>query len=209
MNKETYEELIVPYSNALRIVRAHIENIQQELLVSQTIRNPIDSVYGRIKSLESIEEKCQRPHYNVDFNNIDEIKEKILDIAGVRITCLYKDDLFIIKSYLERIPGIFIQEVKDYTKKPKDNGYQSLHLKTKIEISSITHGALKVPVEIQIRTLNMQEWAQVEHRARYKAPIHTNIPPDPELDKLLLEAATLSARIDDVYIEIRKKSGES
>ena len=193
---------------------AHLKNVQKELLLSKQIRNPIDNVYGRIKTLESINQKCRKEKYNLDPNDTEGIRREIRDIAGIRITCIYPKDIEAIRNYIDKIRGVFIQEERDYVKHPKESGYQSLHLIAIIEANTQTCGMLKVPVEIQIRTLNMQAWAQVEHRARYKRTIlGEKIEPDAEPDAVLLEeklnqAAKLASELDQLYDEILKASGE-
>ncbi len=205
LNRETYDDLIVPYEGAIRILTSHINNYRQQLLRSKEVRNPIDNIYSRVKTRDSIEKKCLREDYDIDSDDIELVKTKILDIAGVRITCIYRDDVYKIKEYLDKIPGVFIREVRDYIRSPKPSGYQSLHLRTLVEVSSATDGIIKVPVEVQIRDLLMQEWAQCEHRARYKGPKCAD---QLDLDRLLLEATKISQQLDEIYIKIRQLSGE-
>ena len=52
---------------------------------------------------------------------------------------------------------------KDFVKKPKNSGYQSLHV-----IVQFTDGK---KVEIQLRTIGMDFWASVDHQLRYKKTI--------------------------------------
>jgi len=54
--------------------------------------NPIEHVKSRLKSPESIFKKVQRK--GIDYN-LQSIKENIKDIAGMRITCSFKDDILI------------------------------------------------------------------------------------------------------------------
>ncbi|MBR2002265.1 MAG: GTP pyrophosphokinase family protein, partial [Firmicutes bacterium] len=56
----------------------------------------------------------------------------------------------------------------DYIKNPKPNGYRSLHLVVKIPVYFVD-GMVKMPVEIQIRTMAMNFWASLEHKLRYKS----------------------------------------
>lgn len=198
MDEKTYEKFCVPYAYAMNLVMTHLKNAKSELFASQTVRNPIDNIYGRIKSLESINQKCKKEKYNLDPNDIDGIRQHIRDIAGIRITSAYRFDLERIKDYIDMIPGVFILEEKDYVKNPKPSGYQSLHLIVMIETCTLTKGVMKIPVEIQIRTLVMQSWAQVEHRARYKNDSSTSV----ELEEKLRSAAQLAAQLDGLYEDI-------
>lgn len=203
MDEVTYnQEFVVPYVNAVRVVTAQLENLQYELKLSKTVRNPIDSIHHRIKTYSSLMDKCAANQVNPD--DADEIKEKIRDIGGIRIICLYNDDLRRIARMVGNMPGVSIDTTKDYLTNPKPNGYQSLHLIVSVQISSM-EGNLRVPVEIQIRTLAMQQWAQVEHRSKYKA---MNPNPGPELDEDLRKAAELLKQMDELFVKIRKESGD-
>ena len=66
----------------------------------------------------------------------------------------------------------------DYIKNPKPNGYRSLHLVVKIPVYFV-EGMVKMPVEIQIRTMAMNFWASLEHKLRYKS--------DGEIPKFIAE----------------------
>ena len=199
MNEELYRELIVPYENAVRVLATQLENLQHELKESKTIRNPIDSIHSRIKSYDSLMEKCQKR--GVDKDDVQAVKNAIKDIAGIRIICLYKDDIARIAKLVGNTPGVSIQESKDYVTSPKENGYQSMHLITFVQIPSIAEGNQMVPVEVQIRTLAMQAWAQVEHRAKYKAKN-----PDANNAEQLKKVADLLEQVDEFFVRIRKES---
>lgn len=201
MSDELYEELIVQYENATRTVMAQLLNLQHELLESKTIRNPIDSIHSRIKTYESLTDKCVRR--GIDPDDIYRIKNEIRDIAGIRIICLYRDDINRIEEMINQMPGMWVKETKDYVTNPKENGYQSKHLIIYVQVSSLTEGQLKVPVEIQIRTLMMQAWSQVEHRSKYKSKN-----PNPDTPEKLREVAELLHRVDDIFVDIRRQDGE-
>jgi len=204
VDEKIYHKFVAPYTYAMNLIMAHLKNVQEELLMSPTIRNPIDAIYGRIKTLDSLNKKCQDSRYNINPDDIAKIRDEVLDIAGIRITCVYPEDIPEIKGYIDRMPGVFIRQEKDYINNPKPSGYQSLHLIVLIDTSTITSGLLKIPVEIQIRTLSMQSWAQVEHRARYKG----KKPVSAELEEKIQQAARLAAELDQLYGEILTISEE-
>jgi len=56
---------------------------------------------------------------------------------------------------------------RDYIANPKESGYQSLHLLMMVPV--VCRGQHRiVPVEIQLRTCDMDRWAVIEHDACYK-----------------------------------------
>ena len=106
--------------------------------------NAIDTkIYGREKTPFSIWRKVQKKRVSL---------EQITDIIGFRIIVDNVDDCYktlgIIHKVWNCIPGKF----KDYISSPKINGYKSIH-------TSVI-GSYKKPIEIQIRTKKMHEFAE-------------------------------------------------
>lgn len=101
----------------------------------------------------------------------------------------------------------------DYIKKPKNNGYRSLHIVVTVPVH-FSNGYHEVPVEIQIRTIAMDFWASLEHELHYKAG--GNIPKDviQELKDCALSIAQLDKRMQWIYHRLEnmdtkcKESGE-
>ena len=58
-------------------------------------------------------------------------------------------------------------QIKDYIKKPKANGYRSLHLVIELPVYFSTKKRM-MRVEVQIRTIAMDFWASLEHDMKYK-----------------------------------------
>ena len=100
-------------------------------------------IVGREKTPFSIWKKVQKKRISL---------EQITDIIGFRIILNSIDDCYKTLGILHKqwncIPGKF----KDYISSPKINGYQSLH-------TSVI-GSNKQPIEIQIRTMPMHEFAE-------------------------------------------------
>lgn len=96
-----------------------------------------------------------------------------------------------------------VLEIKDYIKDSKPNGYQSLHLTVEVPVF-LSREVVKVPVEVQIRTIAMDFWASLEHKIYYK--FDTELPDF--LREGLLEAAETAARLDrqmeEIHIEVRQ-----
>ena len=69
---------------------------------------------------------------------------------------------------------ITLLEEKDYIKKPKENGYRSLHLIVEIPIF-LQDEKKNMKVEVQLRTIAMEFWANLEHRMRYKTVSYTHL----------------------------------
>ncbi len=142
--------------------------------------DPIEHVLSRIKSEESMREKCVRKGLPVTGESaVREIKDAI----GVRIVCTFIDDIYLIKEEIAKLPGIYIDREKDYVRHAKPNGYRSYHLILRITPQYYegdeTEGTLDSVdgiyyAEIQLRTISMDTWAALEHQLKYKKDISGN-----------------------------------
>lgn len=124
---------------------------------SQLHREMISQIVWRLKSEQSILAKLRRKKREKTNANI---YRYINDLAGIRIVCLYLDDIDRVRTFLEMLPDIRILKVKDFIKKPKNSGYQSLHMQVQFPNER--------KVEIQIRTMGMDYWSVMEHELQYK-----------------------------------------
>lgn len=94
-------------------------------------------------------------------------KEKLNDLIGIRIVCLFLDDVYEIAEMLKKQKDIKVIKEKDYIVKPKKNGYMSLHLIVEIPVCMGDKVEMK-KVEIQIRTTAMDFWSVLEYQLLYK-----------------------------------------
>jgi len=114
-----YRALKVDYSCGMRNVIAKIENIKEQMTLVGT--HPISfDVDNRIKAFDSVWEKCiQRRYVNEGQTpNIDIVKNRVKDIAGIRIVTMFTDDVYTIRDEILRQPGIVWLSEKDYIKEP-------------------------------------------------------------------------------------------
>ncbi|QGG52474.1 GTP pyrophosphokinase [Lysinibacillus pakistanensis] len=185
------------YKFALQEIETKINILQEEFKLIHEY-NPIEHVSTRIKSPKSILMKIKKKSIEP---SIEDIRENIRDIAGVRITCSFVEDIYKVSAMLQAQHDIEIVDVKDYIAYPKDNGYQSLHLIIKIPIFMSDHME-KVYTEIQIRTIAMDFWASLEHKIYYKynkeVPERIRI----ELKEAALQAAELDRKMERLNKEI-------
>ena len=154
------------YSCAIREVRTKFEVLNEELSVSSQ-RNPIQGIYSRVKSPESIFGKMKR--IGCPFS-IKSMVDNLNDIAGIRIICQYIDDIYTVAAMLGGQDDISVINVKDYIKSPKPNGYRSFHMIVEVPVF-FSNEKTNVRVEVQLRTIAMDSWATLEHGMKYKKEI--------------------------------------
>ena len=186
MNEQTinWPQFLQPYEQAVNGFILKLESIKKQYILAGQ-KNPIESVYGRVKSPKSIIAKLQR--MNMDFEEI----RNLTDIGGIRITCKYVQEVYEIFDLLKSRKDIEIFWIKDYIENPKPSGYRSLHIIAKYNAETID-GRLPINIEFQIRTLSMHLWASIEHSLKYK--YYRNIPENIKLR--LIEASRIAYDLD-------------
>ena len=134
---------------------AVIENTRRELTEKNGM-DPAEHVLARIKSEESMREKCRR-------QGLPETEESALvqihDAIGLRVVCAFLDDVYAMRDALASADGVEIVQEKDYIRAAKPNGYRSYHMILRLD------GYF---AEIQLRTISMDTWAALEHHLTYK-----------------------------------------
>jgi len=186
------------YKCAILEIETKFRVLSEQFSVSFS-RNPIEAIKTRPKSPASIEEKLRRRDIPM---NIKAIEDNLFDVAGIRVICTYIDDIYNLADCLISQDDIRLIEKKDYIKNPKKNGYRSLHLIVEIPIFLV--GEKKyVKAEIQLRTVSMESWSNVEHSLCYKK----NLSPELALEtqKKLLEYAEACYEIDLGMQTLREK----
>ena len=161
-------------------------------------RNPIESIVSRIKSPESIREKLERKGLPM---TVDAIESHINDIGGVRVICSFLDDIYMLADCLLQQDDVRLLAIKDYIKNPKPNGYRSLHLIVEIPIFLYNEKRM-VKVEVQLRTIAMQSWANLEHKLRYKKNLSEDV--QSRTTQTLFDCAKMSNELDVKMQEIRR-----
>lgn len=175
MGTQYWQEMLLPYNQAVDELLLKINNLKSQT-TQMGENSPIESVTGRIKSISSILEKINKYGYN-----IDDLEEKIMDIAGIRIICQFVEDIYEVANMFYARDGkdLKVVKIKNYLEgedrslfksgegTPKASGYQSYHMIIKYPVFCFT-GYQEVYVEIQIRTLAMNFWAIIEHSLNYK-----------------------------------------
>ena len=163
---KTFEKLMFIYSIAIRELETKIGILQDESKIFYDY-DLIDHVSSRIKKPESIMNKMEKRGYPFTYQ---EMIENINDIAGIRIICPLKKDVFSVKDLIKKIPGIHILKEKDYLTNPKESSYSSYHMILEVPVT-LSQNMIYVKVELQIRTLAMDFWANLEHKIKYKSKI--------------------------------------
>ena len=149
MKDREYYELISPYEDAMNMLQTRIQVLGHSLYAKKEEQLYHDIQY-RIKT-----------------------KESLRDIAGIRIICYFLEDIYTLVDLMTKQTDLIFVREKDYIKQPKENGYRSYHLVVGVPV--YCSDATEIfPVEVQIRTIEMDLWASMEHRILYKGNTQEN-----------------------------------
>ena len=190
------EMLMTYYRCAMYEVETKFKVLNEQFSL-QHERNPIESIKTRIKSMDSIYEKLNRKNLPV---NLSSVENNLYDVAGIRVICGFIDDIYLLCDCLLQQDDVKLIEKKDYIKNPKPNGYRSLHLIVEIPIF-LCNEKKYIKVEVQLRTISMESWANLEHRLRYKKNLNLEL--TQKTEEALLECAENSFLIDKKMQDVR------
>lgn len=159
-----FGQLMHLYSLAMRSVEEKVNSINRDYkdIYQQDL---INHVTCRIKTPESIVKKMKRKNDELTYQNLI---EDINDIAGVRVICPFKSDVFEIAEIIREWEDCRIIREKDYITNPKKTGYSSYHMIVEVPVK-LDETKIYAKVEIQIRTMAMDFWATLEHEIKYKS----------------------------------------
>lgn len=130
-----------------RYLREFISTLQAQILKAGVEA----SVSGRPKHIYSIWKKLQKKQLTMD---------ELYDLRAIRVIVPTLGDCYtvlgIVHTHWQTVP----REFDDYIANPKPNGYQSLH--------TVVMGPEDKPVEVQIRTQQMHDYAELGFAAHWR-----------------------------------------
>ena len=122
MEIQLWRKILSPYDQAVKELTVKFEHLIKEYR-EQGQYSPIEQVHGRVKSISSILDKAQKKGIA-----LNEIEEKLEDIAGIRIICQFVEDIQKVVDIIRGRTDMHIREEKDYVSNMKESGYRSYHL---------------------------------------------------------------------------------
>ena len=154
------------YSAAIREVSTKLDVLGDDFRMKHSYL-PIHHMQSRLKSFESLMDKAERYGIEDPIHNLDTVRAEVFDIAGIRVVCNYREDIYTMSELLLKQSDVDLIKIKDYCKNPKPSGYRSLHVVISIPVF-LVNSKTTVPVEIQFRSIAMDTWASLEHELKYK-----------------------------------------
>ena len=193
-----WEKFLDPYIQTVGELKIKLRGIRKQFR-KQNRHSPIEFVTGRVKSVESIQEKMA-----LRGIKLENIAQDLQDIAGVRIMVQFVDDVEEVLTLLRSRHDMTIIQERDYINNMKSSGYRSYHVIIEYSVDTID-GQKTVLAEIQIRTLAMNFWATIEHSLNYK---YQGVFPE-EMKERLQRAAEAAYLLDEEMSSIREEIQEA
>ena len=156
MEIQLWRELLDPYQLAVDEMVVKFNHVITEHR-TRGLYSPIESVEGRLKSIVSILDKMKRKEISMN-----DIEEKIEDIAGIRLNCQFVEDIDRVVQMIKERTDMVVKCEKDYINHMKASGYRSYHIIVDYTVNTIK-GPKTLSAEIQIRTMAMNFWETIEH----------------------------------------------
>ncbi|MEJ6348703.1 GTP pyrophosphokinase family protein [Holzapfeliella sp. He02] len=194
-----WKKFLWPYQQAVNELKVKFRGLRVSYL-DQTNHSPIEFVTGRVKPVESIEEKLKRRYVAEEL-----IEQDLQDIAGIRIMCPFVEDVYQVIDVIHSRTDMTVVEERDYIQNDKPSGYRSYHMVIEYPVYQYNEEKKVVLAEIQLRTLAMNFWATLEHSLNYKYPNDYA----PEVKDRLKDVAQKAYELDVEMSEIRKEIEES
>ncbi len=194
MEIQLWREILNPYELAVREVTTKFNYLIKEYC-DRGLYCPMESVEGRVKSISSILEKCQKKRIP-----LEQVEERISDLAGIRIICQFVEDIDRVVELIRNRKDMEVKQERDYVRQMKISGYRSYHMIIYYTVSTLD-GTKRLKVEVQIRTMAMNFWATVEHSLQYK--YKRNIPE--HIRERLLKAANAIIILDNEMSAVRSE----
>jgi ppGpp synthetase/RelA/SpoT-type nucleotidyltranferase len=171
------QEFLSRYQREYDFYERAAERLAQQLEAALESAGVRCIVTYRAKGSKRLEAKLRQRAANKSYDSLEAISADIIDLAGVRVALYFPGDSDHVGSIIERTfatlrPSKPFPE-KDASRRPgkRFSGYSATHYFVRLRDSSIPDAERRLaeaPVEIQVASVLMHAWAEVEHDLIYK-----------------------------------------
>jgi len=138
-------------------------------------------VSSRAKSPDRLRVKISGRNEEKNYKNVDDVFEDIIDLSGVRVAIYFPGNMTEVDNVIRNIFSVEKEKIFPENKKqispPGEyekvfSGYKATHYRVKMK--GDTRYSQLHPVEIQVASVLMHAWSEVEHDLVYK-PFQGNL----------------------------------
>ncbi|MFF6828092.1 GTP pyrophosphokinase family protein [Streptomyces longwoodensis] len=130
----------------------------------------------RAKDVSRLEEKCRSRCGDKQYRSVDDIYEDIVDLAGVRVALYFPGEQEQVEKAILRLfgqlePKRVFPDPGNHRPDRRFSGYSAAHYRVQLkeqEMSDLDRRYAKARIEIQVASVLMHAWSEVEHDLDYK-----------------------------------------
>lgn len=171
-------------------------------------------VTARAKSPSRLEQKIRQRASTKNYKTVEEIFEDIVDLAGVRIALYFPAERLQVDKVISQLfipaspPKQFPEGSKKETPNKRFSGYWATHYRIRHKDSQLSDAQKRYAdaiIEIQVASVLMHSWAEVEHDLIYK-PLQGDLS---ENEYAILDELNGLVLAGEIALERLQKAGES
>ncbi len=171
----------------MKIINEFIDQYNKEYdyyqKLSQIVSNKIEDqlfkrgikaiVSFRAKKPERLLDKLVKRNDKKKYKNLNEIYEDIVDLAGIRVSLYFPSERELLNEIINEIFDVKLKkDFPDNTHTPKYtkrfSGYWATHYRVQLKEHHLTKRYQNTLAEIQVASVLMHAWSEVEHDLVYK-----------------------------------------
>jgi ppGpp synthetase/RelA/SpoT-type nucleotidyltranferase len=202
---ERYKKEYDFYDRAARLVRERLE----ASLGTSGVRCIVTS---RAKDPSRLGEKVRQRNSSEKYSSVDQIFDSIVDLAGVRVALYFPGERDLVDGTIVKLFRL-TEERKDFPKEGKQkegkrfSGYSARHYRVHLKeegLSQSDRRYLLAKVEIQVASVLMHAWSEVEHDLEYK-PMEGELS---EEEKAILDQLNGMVLAGEIALESLQRAGK-
>lgn len=217
--------MMTPIASFIRKYEKEYDFYQQlavtakDLLETEIYNRGIKAIVThRTKKVDSLREKLNRRNDKKQYLSDEDIEKDIVDLAGIRVALYFPSDRKVLNKTIERL--FDIEAKKDFPsdpQRPKLNkrfsGYWASHYRVRLREKEARDKRFSAKiVEIQVASVLMHAWSEVEHDLVYK-PVSGAVSDDElaildEINGLVMAGEIALERLQKAYVERTKRRKE-
>jgi putative GTP pyrophosphokinase len=171
----------------------------------------VPQITSRIKQRDECIAKYNSKYQEkaVENQEIRPIESYITDIIGVRVICLYEDEVELIADLLRSSFDVIEETNKIQSIRSTEDrmGYQAWHMDLRLPENSRSMPERKpymdIRFEVQIRTIIQDAWSTIDHKIKYKRN------PSPETKRVINILSGLFELADRQFLVLRNKEQQA
>jgi ppGpp synthetase/RelA/SpoT-type nucleotidyltranferase len=174
-------------------------------------------VTHRAKRPDRLKDKLIQRDEEKKYKSVDDIYEDVIDLAGIRVSLYFPSEREIIDEVINELFNVvktkkFPNEAHIPKYEKRFSGYWATHYRVKLKEENSTKRYIDTIAEIQVASVLMHAWSEVEHDLVYK-PYSGNLSKDEtaildEINGLVLSGEIALERLQSAMSERTKKQNE-